>query len=382
MVWARVLAINLNGTFHVSRATIPHLRERGGAIVNISSQFGLVGCLSSPAYCASKAAVIGLTKAMAIDHAADAHPRELRLPRADRYADALAVTTATPELAERERARTQHRNLDRPADDARGDRGDDRVPALGRRGLDDGQRGHGRRRLDRRIAAVRQSLAQPRARSAGTRPRCSARCSGPSSTIRSPRASTKRNDPGTADAAERRPAEPVVDRLDRDRARSRRIPDDDVGVGARRRSRPCPGDRRCARARRTRPRRAARSGSGAPSGASVKPIGRRAAMPGRPGRDLAEVADRRELLVEARCGSGRMRACRARRRAAPRASARRSSAVRSGGRHHVAHGVGAGVVGDVEQQVVRAHLAVRRHARARARRRSRRATRRPLTCTT
>src|SRR6185312_15433201 len=51
--WARVLAINLTGPFHVSRAAIPHLRAAGGAIVNVSSQFGLVGCLASPAYCAS-----------------------------------------------------------------------------------------------------------------------------------------------------------------------------------------------------------------------------------------------------------------------------------------------------------------------------------------
>jgi meso-butanediol dehydrogenase / (S,S)-butanediol dehydrogenase / diacetyl reductase len=105
-VWERVLAINLNGTFHVSRAVIPHLRERGGAIVNVSSQFGLVGCLSSPAYCASKAAVIGLTKAMAIDHAADGIRVNCVCPG----------PTDTPMLRgtrgmERERARTEHRNL-------------------------------------------------------------------------------------------------------------------------------------------------------------------------------------------------------------------------------------------------------------------------------
>jgi NAD(P)-dependent dehydrogenase (short-subunit alcohol dehydrogenase family) len=105
-VWARVLAINLNGTFHVSRAVIPHLRERGGAIVNVSSQFGLVGCLSSPAYCASKAAVIGLTKAMAIDHADDGIRVNCVCPG----------PTDTPMLQgtrglERERVRTEHRNL-------------------------------------------------------------------------------------------------------------------------------------------------------------------------------------------------------------------------------------------------------------------------------
>jgi NAD(P)-dependent dehydrogenase (short-subunit alcohol dehydrogenase family) len=109
-VWAQVLAVNLNGTFHVSRATVPHLRERGGAIVNVSSQYGLVGSLASPAYCASKAAVIGLTKAMAVDHAADAIRVNCVCP-GPTDTPMLASTTGTPELAERERARTEYRNL-------------------------------------------------------------------------------------------------------------------------------------------------------------------------------------------------------------------------------------------------------------------------------
>jgi NAD(P)-dependent dehydrogenase (short-subunit alcohol dehydrogenase family) len=70
--WQRVIAIDLTGVFNACRAAVPRLRSSGGgAIVNISSQFGLVGCLSSPAYCAAKAGVIGLTKAMAVDHAHD-----------------------------------------------------------------------------------------------------------------------------------------------------------------------------------------------------------------------------------------------------------------------------------------------------------------------
>jgi meso-butanediol dehydrogenase / (S,S)-butanediol dehydrogenase / diacetyl reductase len=71
--WLRVISINLTGVFNVCRAVVPFMREAGaGAIVNISSQFGLVGCLSSPAYCAAKAGVVGLTKAMAVDHANEA----------------------------------------------------------------------------------------------------------------------------------------------------------------------------------------------------------------------------------------------------------------------------------------------------------------------
>jgi NAD(P)-dependent dehydrogenase (short-subunit alcohol dehydrogenase family) len=109
--WARVLAINLSGAFHVSRAAIPHLRAAGGgAIVNVSSQFGLVGCLASPAYCASKAGLVGLTRAMAIDHTSEGIrvncvcPGPVDTPM-------LAWTDATPELTARERARTQGRNL-------------------------------------------------------------------------------------------------------------------------------------------------------------------------------------------------------------------------------------------------------------------------------
>jgi meso-butanediol dehydrogenase / (S,S)-butanediol dehydrogenase / diacetyl reductase len=68
--WSRVLAINLTGTFHVSRAAIPVLRKAGGgSIVNIGSYLGIVGRERRAAYCAAKAGVVGLTRAMALDHA-------------------------------------------------------------------------------------------------------------------------------------------------------------------------------------------------------------------------------------------------------------------------------------------------------------------------
>ena len=67
--WDRVLAVNLRGVYLTGRAAIPHLRAAGGgAIVNIASQLGLVAAASAAAYCASKGAVISLTRAMAIDH--------------------------------------------------------------------------------------------------------------------------------------------------------------------------------------------------------------------------------------------------------------------------------------------------------------------------
>lgn len=68
--WDRILAANLTSTFLVSRAALPYLRRSGGgAIVNIGSILGLVGRRQRAAYCAAKAGVTGLTKAMALDHA-------------------------------------------------------------------------------------------------------------------------------------------------------------------------------------------------------------------------------------------------------------------------------------------------------------------------
>jgi NAD(P)-dependent dehydrogenase (short-subunit alcohol dehydrogenase family) len=68
--WERVIATNLTGTFLVSRAALPHLRAAGGGtIVNIGSILGIVARKQRAAYCAAKAGVTGLTKAMALDHA-------------------------------------------------------------------------------------------------------------------------------------------------------------------------------------------------------------------------------------------------------------------------------------------------------------------------
>ena len=68
--WDRVLDINLKGTFLVSKYAIPYMkRQRSGSIINNSSDAGLVGNRSCPAYCASKGAVTIMTKAMALDYA-------------------------------------------------------------------------------------------------------------------------------------------------------------------------------------------------------------------------------------------------------------------------------------------------------------------------
>ena len=67
--WNRVLALNLTGVFLGLKHEIPALLERGGgAIVNTSSGAGLVGFAGLPAYVASKHAVIGLTRAAALEY--------------------------------------------------------------------------------------------------------------------------------------------------------------------------------------------------------------------------------------------------------------------------------------------------------------------------
>jgi NAD(P)-dependent dehydrogenase (short-subunit alcohol dehydrogenase family) len=68
--WDRTFAVNTRGTFLMSRAAVPAMIDTGGgAIVNNASYFGLVGGKGAAAYTASKAAVIGLTRSMALDHA-------------------------------------------------------------------------------------------------------------------------------------------------------------------------------------------------------------------------------------------------------------------------------------------------------------------------
>jgi 2-hydroxycyclohexanecarboxyl-CoA dehydrogenase len=67
--WRRVMAVNLDGTFHVTRAFLPDLVRAGahasGRIINISSIAGREGTAMLAGYCAAKHAVIGLTRALA-----------------------------------------------------------------------------------------------------------------------------------------------------------------------------------------------------------------------------------------------------------------------------------------------------------------------------
>jgi NAD(P)-dependent dehydrogenase (short-subunit alcohol dehydrogenase family) len=71
LIWEQTLAINLSAPFFLSRAAMPHLRKSKGVIVNIASDWGLVGGRNAVAYCASKGGLVLMSKAMTMDHAAE-----------------------------------------------------------------------------------------------------------------------------------------------------------------------------------------------------------------------------------------------------------------------------------------------------------------------
>jgi NAD(P)-dependent dehydrogenase (short-subunit alcohol dehydrogenase family) len=67
--WDRVMSVNVKSIYLMSREVIPHMRNAGGGtIINTASGWGLAGGAKAAVYCASKGAVVLLTKAMAIDH--------------------------------------------------------------------------------------------------------------------------------------------------------------------------------------------------------------------------------------------------------------------------------------------------------------------------
>jgi NAD(P)-dependent dehydrogenase (short-subunit alcohol dehydrogenase family) len=72
VTWDEVMGINAKGVFLMCRAAIPVMRAQGGGvIVNNASDSGIVGERRLVAYCASKGAVVLMTKAMAVDHATE-----------------------------------------------------------------------------------------------------------------------------------------------------------------------------------------------------------------------------------------------------------------------------------------------------------------------
>lgn len=75
--WDAILAVNLKAVFFLAQAVALHMRARGGGgrIINVASQLGLVGMAGRPAYTASKAALINLSRTLALEWA----PRRIRV---------------------------------------------------------------------------------------------------------------------------------------------------------------------------------------------------------------------------------------------------------------------------------------------------------------
>jgi NAD(P)-dependent dehydrogenase (short-subunit alcohol dehydrogenase family) len=92
--WERVVRVNLLGTVAVVRAALPDLKRRGGRVVTVSSTLGIRAVSDATAYCASKFAVVGFTRALAAESQGEVgvtllYPGGMRTPffdgRPDRY---------------------------------------------------------------------------------------------------------------------------------------------------------------------------------------------------------------------------------------------------------------------------------------------------------
>jgi len=64
----RMVSVNLGGVFFMTQAAMPHLIETGGNVVNMASVAGLVGNPYNSVYCATKAAVVNLTRALSLEY--------------------------------------------------------------------------------------------------------------------------------------------------------------------------------------------------------------------------------------------------------------------------------------------------------------------------
>jgi NAD(P)-dependent dehydrogenase (short-subunit alcohol dehydrogenase family) len=70
-LWDKVIDVNLKGVWLCTKAALPHLRRFRGSVVNISSALGLRGAPGNSAYAATKAGVLGMTRALAVELASD-----------------------------------------------------------------------------------------------------------------------------------------------------------------------------------------------------------------------------------------------------------------------------------------------------------------------
>jgi 2-hydroxycyclohexanecarboxyl-CoA dehydrogenase len=130
-MWDRVIAVNLRGVLAVTHAVLPAMHERGsGSIVNVASEAGRVGSQLSTVYSATKAGVIGFTKALAKESARygvrvnAVAPGPIDTPM-------LRVAPRRARPARRAlRARDGRVHRDEAPGESRGGRGRDRLPRV------------------------------------------------------------------------------------------------------------------------------------------------------------------------------------------------------------------------------------------------------------
>ena len=97
--WRTVIDVNLGGCFNMCRAVVGPMRERGyGRIVNVSSVNGLAGQFGQTNYAATKAGIIGFTKALALESAARGITVNAIAPG---YTDTAMVAAVRPDVRER-----------------------------------------------------------------------------------------------------------------------------------------------------------------------------------------------------------------------------------------------------------------------------------------
>ena len=91
--WDRLMGVNLKSIFFSVKHGLPYLRRHARSyVVNVGSISSFVGQAATPAYTASKSAVLGLTRSIALDYAALGAALQLRLPGDHRHADAARAS--------------------------------------------------------------------------------------------------------------------------------------------------------------------------------------------------------------------------------------------------------------------------------------------------